>query len=275
MSSGALPERSAGAPDASGPVRAGDEARRPTRWSVRDLLLFFGSAALALLIANLLALTGYGALAPRMGWPPPSGRLGENAFFLAAIQLIFHALIFGYIYVLIRVNYRQPFWEALQWNAGVRRAPAQFLLTGVLLALLVRFAPPLLPGREDFPLQKLFHSAEAAYTIGAFAILVAPFMEELIFRGVLFRYAENLAGTRFAIAATAMLFSGLHLPMYWEAWNHVLLIFVVGFVFSLARGWTGSVLPAYLLHLTYNATVVVILFVETDRFRLLSNPIAN
>jgi membrane protease YdiL (CAAX protease family) len=63
--------------------------------------------------------------------------------------------------------------------------------------------------------------------------------------------------------------------MYWEAWNHVLLIFVVGFVFSLARGWTGSVLPAYLLHLTYNATVVVILFVETDRFRLLSNPIAN
>lgn len=275
MSSGAFPESTAGVPDAIRPASSGGAGPKPNAWGLRDLLLFFGSAALALLIANLLALTGYGALAPRMGWPPPSGRLGENAFFLAAIQLIFHLLLFGYIYVLVRVNYRQPFWEALKWNAGMRRGHVQFLFAGVLLALIVRFAPPLLPGREDFPLQKLFHSPEAAYAISIFAIVVAPFMEELIFRGVLFRFAENLAGARWAIAATAILFSGLHLPMYWGAWNHVLLIFLVGFTLSLARGWMGSVLPAYLIHLAYNSTVVVILFLETDRFRLLSHPIAH
>jgi hypothetical protein len=262
-------------PDPSTREAFGGQSLSRKLWTFRDLVFYLGSAALALVVANVLAISAYAALALRMGWPPASGRLGENAFFLIALQIVFHALVFGYTILLVRVNYRRPFWEELRWSRSAARPAAKFLLGGVFLAFLIRFAPPLLPGQEDFPLQKLFHSPAAAYLIGAFAILIAPFMEELIFRGALFRFSENLVGPRFAIGATALFFSALHVPEYWGAWNHVLLIFVVGLVLSLVRGRTGSVMPAYLLHLTYNASLMAILFVETDRFRSLAGPIAN
>ena len=52
--------------------------------------------------------------------------------------------------------------------------------------------PPLLPDRDDFPLTRLFTSPQAGYAIAAFAILIAPFMEELVFRGVLFSFFQQL-----------------------------------------------------------------------------------
>jgi hypothetical protein len=145
----------------------------------------------------------------------------------------------------------------------------------VLLSLLVQLAPPVLPDREDFPLLRLFSSPEAAYALTAFAVLIAPFMEELIFRGVLFRFFENLVGVRFAVAGTAILFAGLHVPEYWGAWNHVLLILLVGVAFSLARGLTGSLAPSVVLHVAYNAGLMVAFFFETNQFRALGGCFAS
>jgi membrane protease YdiL (CAAX protease family) len=117
-------------------------------------------------------------------------------------------------------------------------------------------------------------SAPASYVVGAFALLVAPFMEEMIFRGVLFAIFERRAGVGFAVVATALLFAGLHVPEYWRAWNHAILILVVGGVFSLARAKTGSLAPCVFLHLGYNASMVAGLFLQTQHFRTLQGMLA-
>ena len=109
------------------------------------------------------------------------------------------------------------------------------------------------PDTQDFPLEKLFNSRTASYAIGAFAISVAPVVEELVFRGLLFAIFERAVGMRFAVVTTAVLFAGLHVPEYWHAWNHMLMILVVGMVFSLARGMTGSLTPSIILHIGYNS----------------------
>jgi membrane protease YdiL (CAAX protease family) len=74
-------------------------------------------------------------------------------------------------------------------------------------------------------------------------------------------------GLRFAIAATALLFAALHVQEYRGAWNHALLILIVGLVFSLARGLTGSLAPSIVLHISYNATQMIVLFFASDHFR--------
>ena len=95
-------------------------------------------------------------------------------------------------------------------------------------------------------------------------------VEELVFRGLLFAIFERAVGMRFAVVATAVLFAGLHIPEYWHAWNHMFMILVVGVVFSLARGMTGSLTPSIILHIGYNSLMMTGLFFSTQHFRTAS-----
>ena len=92
-------------------------------------------------------------------------------------------------------------------------------------------------------------------------------MEELLFRGLLFAFFEKHGGLTFAVIATALLFAGLHIPEYWGLWDHVVMILIVGVVFSLVRGMTRSVMPSYILHLAYNGTLMLLLYFHTYYFQ--------
>jgi membrane protease YdiL (CAAX protease family) len=142
----------------------------------------------------------------------------------------------------------------------------RYLLGGAALSLVVMIIPPLLPEKKGFPLEKMFNSPASAYAIAAFAVLVAPLMEELLFRGLLFAFFEKHGGITFAIISTAVLFAGLHIPEYWGAWNNVVMILVVGLTFSIVRGLTGSLTPSFVLHLAYNGTLMFLLYLQTQHF---------
>jgi membrane protease YdiL (CAAX protease family) len=253
-----LPEALEGHPKPSGP--------KP--WNAPDLAFFIAFTLVWLPISNFLAYAGYSSFKPLFGWSTPLHDLQTNAFFVVAAQILFYAPVLAYVYVLVVNRFRLPFWDGLKWKNPPRGQIATLFLAGVLMALIARFAPPLLPDKENFPLERLFSSPQSAYAMAAFAVLLAPFMEELIFRGVLFSFFEQ-AGRTFAVLGTAILFAALHIPEYWGAWNHVLLVFLVGAVFSLARGLTGSLAPSVILHLAYNASLIAQLFFETDRFHSL------
>ena len=248
------------------------EARKstPEPWSLRDLFLFLAFLPIGFLIANILVALGYALMLPTFHWQPSKEKLATDPFFLLALQTIFYALMVAYIYVLISVGHRQPFWVMIAW----RRITAGKMLTclagGAFLTLAIALLPPILPDTNQFPLENMFNSRAAAYAIGVFAIAVAPFMEELVFRGVLFGIFEAQVGLRFAIVITALLFGGLHMPEYWGAWNHMLLIFFVGLVFSLARGRSGSLAPSVFLHVGYNGSMMIALFLSTQHFRNLN-----
>jgi len=235
-------------------------------WTLRNLLLFLAFGVIALFSSNLLVVAGYALLKPWTGWHLSDRALGENAFFLLVLQSIFYLFIFLYLYLLVAINYRQPFWRALAWRRATLRQMLACLAGGVVLAGIVLSAPTLLPEAPQFPLERLFSSPAAGYAVGGFAILVAPLMEELIFRGLLFGIFEHRVGLRFAVLVTAVLFAGLHVPEYWGAWNHALMILVVGLTFSLARGITGSLAPSVILHIAYNSSMMAGLYFSTNRF---------
>lgn len=245
-----------------------EPAPKPPRelWRLRDLLIFILFIPIALVTANLIVFVGYAVLAPLAHWTTPIQKLQRNAVFLLTLQLIFYVFLLAYIYLFIRLYYRASFFGALKWKKMSVHNGLRFLLGGVALSLVVMVIPPLLPEKKSFPLEKMFNSPASAYAIAAFAVLIAPFMEELLFRGVLFAFFEKHGGLTFAIVSTAFLFAGLHIPEYWGAWQHVIMILIVGLTFSIVRGVSKSVTPSYILHVAYNSTLMLLLFLQTQHF---------
>lgn len=239
----------------------------PAAWRLRDLVLFLVFAALALMFSSFVAFAGYAILKPLAGWMTSTRDLANNTFFNVTTQLIFYLFLLGFISLLVKAGYHLPFWRGLSWRKLSPGGVFWLVLGGIVLGFGVQFVPRLLPDSDKFPLEQMFSSPAAAYTVALFAVLIAPFMEELVFRGVLFAFFENLVGMRFAIAGTALLFAGLHVPEYWRAWNHVLLILLVGFAFSLVRGVSGSLTASFVLHLSYNGSQMLGLFVASNHFR--------
>jgi membrane protease YdiL (CAAX protease family) len=202
-----------------------------------------------------------------MGWKTPTTAVVNNTLFVLLLQVILYVPVLLYIFMLVVVRYRQSFWAGISWRWPGGGPAVKLFFGGVLLAITVAAGSALLPDRMDFPLEKMFSSTAAAYALGCFAVLVAPFMEELIFRGVLFAYFERLAGLRWAVAGTAVLFAALHYFDYRGAWTRLAMILVAGLVFSIARAVTRSVAASFVLHTAYNATFMVALFVGTHHFR--------
>lgn len=241
----------------------------PEPWTLLDLLFFIVFAVFTFAFTGILALAAYSALKPVMGWTLPTRALGQNTFFLLGVQFVAYILIFGYVYVLVVYHYRFRFWEGIKWGHLNTRTILSYVGGGVLLTIGIQIAATFLPDKGSFPLEKMFSSQDASYALAAFAVIIGPFMEELIFRGVLFPIFEARAGLAFAIILTAALFAAMHIPEYSGAWNHVIFIFMVGLVLSLTRGLTRSLAPCVILHVTYNGCLMILLFFATSHFHVI------
>lgn len=85
--------------------------------------------------------------------------------------------------------------------------------------------------------------------------IVAPFAEEVVFRGVSFRGLRRRLGFFPAAALSAGLFSLAHLDL-----QHVLQLFVVGIVLAWTVERSGSILPGILLHAGINLTSLLVIW---------------
>ena len=93
--------------------------------------------------------------------------------------------------------------------------------------------------------------------------LCAPFVEEVLCRGLLYRgFAESRLGVPGAIVLTAALFTAFHLPefadtSYWYV--EILRITVIGLLFGWLRYRTGSVLPSWGFHTLHNGVAAPVM----------------
>jgi len=239
-------------------------------WSLRDLLLFVAFIPFPLLVSKLVVLIGYVVLRPFAGWQVRVDLVQSDTVFLLIQQAVFYMFVLGFLFLLARLQHQQPFWKSLGWKKPTARQVAGYLMGGGGLAAAVNLVLWMRPDVQGFPLERLFSSPSACYAIGGFAIVIAPAVEELVFRGLLFAIIERVLGMRLAVLATAVLFAALHVPEYWRAWHHMIMILLVGMVFSLARGLSGSLTPSVILHIGYNFLMMAGLFFSTQHFRMTS-----
>lgn len=93
-------------------------------------------------------------------------------------------------------------------------------------------------------------------------VLVAPITEEIIFRGFFYPAFFSSVGRMGSIFVTAILFAAVHgAQLHWSM-DHLSIIFVVGFLLTLARAMTGSTLYTIGLHAVYNFALMAAGFIR-------------
>jgi membrane protease YdiL (CAAX protease family) len=179
----------------------------------------------------------------------------HEGVYLILFQSAFDCMILLFIFSTIRLKYNAPFWKSIKWQSKTHTPLAGLLVMGILLAIAVVVASSLFPSSNEPPLEKILKVRLAAILFAGLGVFIAPFVEELAFRGFLYPVLERRWGRAFAVISTALLFSGVHLSQLWGSWPAILLITAVGFTLSLVRARTDALLPSFVVHLTYNSTI--------------------
>jgi membrane protease YdiL (CAAX protease family) len=129
---------------------------------------------------------------------------------------------------------------------------------GIGLSIGVLILSRFLPTTGDTPLERLLTSRSAVVLFAVFGVAIAPLLEEIIFRGFLFKVLWEIGGTKLAIPGSAVLFAAPHSLQLAGNWGAVLLIFVVGCVLAIIRHRSNSVIPSFIVHTSYNSTIFVL-----------------
>jgi membrane protease YdiL (CAAX protease family) len=112
----------------------------------------------------------------------------------------------------------------------------------------------------------LIYTAKLGWTRGLWlTIFMVGFA--LAIRGFLDPVLARRFGLAIAVLATAVGFGLIHAAQLGRAWGPVLVIFMVGLALTLTRALTKSVAASLLMHVAYNGTLSILLFVGTDGFR--------
>ncbi len=192
--------------------------------------------------------------------------LATNAAVVIGAQTAAYPIVLLFIFLMVRTRSRQGFGKAIQWNWPGTLAPA-FLIGGVVLALAVEGLARFLPVPKSLPIDAYFHDATSAYMMAAFGITLAPLLEELFFRGLLYPLLRRATGLIAAVLLTAAAFAAIHGAQLGLAWAPVLSIFVVGVAFTMVRVRTNSVAAAFLMHCGYNFALFAALWLASDHYR--------
>jgi len=100
----------------------------------------------------------------------------------------------------------------------------------------------------------------------AMAVVVAPLVEETLFRGYLYPLLARSFGIAPGILVTGLCFGAMHGAQLGWTWSLVSMLILVGIVLTLVRARTGSVLASYLMHLGYNSLISFFAIVGTHGF---------
>ncbi len=95
-------------------------------------------------------------------------------------------------------------------------------------------------------------SQAARYAVAFSAVVLAPFQEELIFRGYLYGVARRFVGPAAGAVLVSLLFAAIHLHLPSFAG-----LFVLAMCLTLAYEWTGCLLVPMAMHAMFNSITVI------------------
>jgi uncharacterized protein len=136
-----------------------------------------------------------------------------------------------------------------------------------MLAILVTLSSAAFKSNTKMPIEQFFQDRRSALLLMSLGVLLAPVLEETIFRGYLYPIVARSFGVNAGIVVTGTLFGLLHASQLWGGWAQIALLVVVGIVFTYARARTHTIVASYLLHVSYNSFLFLGFLVASHGFR--------
>jgi len=246
----------------SGPAQRAVPEDLRVPWDWLDLVWFGLFAVVATIVFGLSLLAAGRSI---LHLTPAQLRKSQGAWGLVQIasQVVLDVGLLGYLAVQMRMKFRAPFWRTIGWRpletTTSPRALAYLTLVlgGFLLAVVTVIAETAFPPRHALPIETVLQDPRAALLFMLTAVLVAPVVEETLFRGYLYPVVARSFGVGAGVFITGTLFGLLHSVQLWGGWWQIALLIVVGLVFTLVRARTGTVLASFIVHISYNALQVI------------------
>lgn len=222
-----------------------------------------------LVIVAIFAIGVFGVLAVARALhylgPQPEAELARDPRIIVPAQFAAYLVLFVAMVVLVRLR-GFAFWRTVKWNFPAA-SWAGYLALGIALAIAIQGVSSLLPIPKQLPIDRYFRTPLGAYMMTFFGVAVAPFVEEMLFRGFLYPVLARRLGLTAAVVLTAIAFAFIHESQLAHAWAPLLMLFVVGVALTAVRARMQSVAGSWLMHVGYNATLFLMLFLASDYFR--------
>jgi uncharacterized protein len=195
--------------------------------------------------------------------------LAANAFFIIPLQVVAYLMVVGFMAFIVSVRHNLHLPQAIQWNTPSQRVAMAALGAGGVLGLCSELASTLLQRwtPKSLPIDQFFRDPASGYLLAGFGVLVAPLVEELFFRGFLYPAVARWTGSVVSILITAAGFAALHGAQLAYAWAPLLVLFGIGAALTLIRARTGSVATCVIVHMGYNLSLFILLYVLTGGFQ--------
>jgi uncharacterized protein len=226
--------------------------RRPV-WGWEDVVLLLGAVLPAFFV-------GMG-LMRLLRWLAPTA-FGIAAVTTLTFQLFVYALLVGALFSLISWKYGEPFWPALGFKFAFRGAVWIFLAGPALAAFVDLLGIAIRTPVVRDPIREMIKGRVSLALVITFGVLIAPFVEELFFRGFLLPLIARSIGPWPSIVTTAILFALAHGAQNEWAWQELALIGLAGVAFGFVRVRTGATSASFLMHAGFNATQFLSLLIS-------------
>jgi uncharacterized protein len=180
-------------------------------WSVPDVAVIALFTFCNLLVFTIIALM-LGSVIQRLRGLEPA-QLANMPLVLLPPEILAYLAMLRFMSKLVRKKGGGSLLQAVQWRFP--RQVAVYGMIGILLALFILSASRLLPMPKSLPIDDIFRDRFSAYLMMTFGVTLAPFFEELLFRGFLYPALVRMKSRGWFWLSTLLLL--------WPAWLLLLL----------------------------------------------------
>lgn len=199
--------------------------------------------------------------------PPTEEALTQDVpLALISIGMTFpaHLLTLLICWLVVTSGGKRSFLQTISWGRpSLLEWIYAIALAGLMTGAAIVFEK-LLPSRETSldKLLKLGYSVRLM--LGALAVLSAPLVEEVVYRGVLYAGVERDLGKTAGVVVVTFLFALVHAFQYWGSIAALTAIITLSLALTLLRALTGKLAPCVVAHLVYNGIQVAALLSAPD-----------
>jgi len=160
---------------------------------------------------------------------------------------------------------KRPFWSTLGWRWHHQFKWMHAVVLAVAMLVLSFGLEKVLPhGKTE--LERLLElSSSVRIAVALLAVLSAPLVEEVVYRGLLYSAIHQALNWRASVAIVTFLFAVVHIPQYWGSPGAIVAIVSLSLVLTLLRSATGQLLPCVATHFVFNGVQAVTLLVSPPR----------
>lgn len=207
------------------------------------------------------------------GPPSPDAIMTDKILLFISVAGILPTHLLTFVVVWAAVTYlgRRPFWKTIAFKWPARFSPiVTTLLSAMVATVLFGFAilATYLYGEHKTDLDLLIESSVyTRFAIAFVAVATAPLIEELIYRGLIYQALEKAAGMWVAIPIVSLLFAGVHVIQYKNNIVVILVITLLSITLTVVRALSGTVLPAFIIHLVFNGIQSILIVLGAFNIR--------